>query len=44
MEVGSRDEANDDVDYPDIDLTRRVVDGKRAFMHKDGPPYEETEK
>jgi len=44
LEFGSRDEANDDVDYPDIDLLRRVVDGKRTFTHKDGTPYEETEK
>ncbi|MEE8351662.1 MAG: cupin domain-containing protein [Rhodospirillales bacterium] len=43
LEVGSRND-DDDVDYPDIDLLRRVIDGKRAFTHKDGTPYEETEK
>jgi uncharacterized cupin superfamily protein len=37
LEVGSRD-ADDDVDYPDIDLIRRKKDGKRVFFHKDGTP------
>ncbi len=41
LEVGSRDEANDDVDYPDIDMIRRTRDGQRVFLHKDGTPYEE---
>jgi uncharacterized cupin superfamily protein len=39
LEVGARDEANDDVDYPDIDLIRRKKDGRRVFLHKDGTPY-----
>ncbi len=39
LEVGSRDEANDEVDYPDIDLIRRKKDGARVFFHKDGTPY-----
>jgi len=38
LEVGSRD-ARDDVDYSDIDMIRRVRDGARAFLHKDGTPY-----
>ncbi len=39
LEVGNRDKANDDVNYSDIDLIRRVADGKRVFLHKDGEPY-----
>ena len=39
LEVGSREEANDDVDYSDIDLIRRKKDGKRVFFHKDGTAY-----
>ena len=39
LEVGARDEANDDVDYSDIDLIRRKKDGARVFFHKDGTPY-----
>lgn len=39
LEVGNRDEANDEVDYPDIDLIRRKKDGKRVFFHKDGESY-----
>ncbi len=39
LEIGTRDEANDDVDYSDIDLIRRKKDGKRVFFHKDGTPY-----
>ena len=39
LEVGTCDEANDDVDYPDIDLIRRKKDGRRVFLHKDGTPY-----
>ena len=29
----------DDVNYSDIDLIRRVEDGKRVFLHKDGQAY-----
>lgn len=38
LEVGDRN-PNDEVDYPDIDLQFRSVDGRRAFVHKDGTPY-----
>lgn len=37
LEIGARDPARDDVDYPDIDLMIRA--GARAFAHKDGKPY-----
>ncbi|HEV2269668.1 MAG TPA: cupin domain-containing protein [Steroidobacteraceae bacterium] len=37
LEVGSRNPANDGVDYPDLDLTIRA--GTRSFLHKDGTPY-----
>ncbi len=39
LEVGARDEANDDVDYSDIDLIRRKKDAKRVYFHKDGTAY-----
>ena len=39
LEVGARDEADDAVDYSDIDLIRRKKDGKRVFFHKDGTAY-----
>ena len=38
LEVGNNDKA-DDVTYPDMDLIRRVKDGNRVFLHKDGTPY-----
>ena len=38
LEVGNKDKA-DDVNYPDIDLIRRVEDGNRVFLHKNGTPY-----
>ncbi len=38
LEVGDRSEG-DDVDYPDIDLLIREVDGERRYVHKDGRPY-----
>ncbi len=38
LEVGGRD-AQDDVDYPDIDMMRRTRDGARVFLHKDETPY-----
>ena len=38
LEVGNRDKA-DDVNYPDVDLIRRVEDGNRVFLHGDGTPY-----
>ena len=37
LEVGSRREDQDAVDYPDIDL--RIPEGARRYHHKDGRPY-----
>lgn len=37
LEVGSRREAEDAVDYPDIDL--RIPQGTRRYHRKDGTPY-----
>ena len=37
LEVGTRDPAQDAVDYPDIDLM--LTRGERRFRHKDGTPY-----
>jgi uncharacterized cupin superfamily protein len=38
LEVGDR-RAGDEVDYPDIDLLIRMVDGKPAYVRKDGSRY-----
>lgn len=38
LEAGDRNEG-DEVDYPDIDLLVRFVDGERKYVHKDGTPY-----
>ena len=38
LEVGDRTEG-DEVDYPDIDMLIRVIDGERKYVHKDGTPY-----
>lgn len=38
LEVGDRREG-DEVDYPDIDMLVRSVDGKRRYVRKDGTPY-----
>jgi uncharacterized cupin superfamily protein len=38
LEVGDRT-AGDEVNYPDDDLKVIQVDGKWAFVHKDGTPY-----
>jgi uncharacterized cupin superfamily protein len=38
LEVGDRTEG-DEVDYPDIDLLVRQVDGVERYVHKDGTPY-----
>lgn len=35
LEIGDRTEG-DDCSYPDIDLAIRVIDGKHAFVSKDG--------
>jgi uncharacterized cupin superfamily protein len=37
LEVGSRKEAAEEVDYPDIDL--HIPKGSDTFHHKDGRPY-----
>jgi uncharacterized cupin superfamily protein len=37
LEVGSRKAADDEADYPDIDL--RFLKGRGGFSHKDGKPY-----
>ncbi len=37
LEIGSRKPAEDDVDYPDIDL--HAPKGREAYTHKDGRPY-----
>jgi uncharacterized cupin superfamily protein len=39
LEIGDRS-AGDEVDYPDIDLLTRFVDGERRYVHKDGTPYD----
>ena len=38
LEVGDRAQG-DDVDYPDVDMLARWVDGVRKFVRKDGTPY-----
>jgi len=38
LEVGDRT-PGDEIDYPDIDLARRQVDGEERYVHKDGTPY-----
>jgi uncharacterized cupin superfamily protein len=38
LEVGDRTPA-DEVDYSDIDMMVRWVDGEERFLHKDGTPY-----
>ncbi|MEO7496338.1 MAG: cupin domain-containing protein [Massilia sp.] len=38
LEVGDRS-AGDEGSYPDDDLKALLVDGKWAFVHKDGTPY-----
>jgi uncharacterized cupin superfamily protein len=37
LEVGTRTQTGDAVDYPDIDLM--IPEGSRAYFHKDGTPY-----
>ena len=41
LEVGSRREAEDGADYPDIDLT--LYSGESEYRHKDGTPYVDTQ-
>jgi uncharacterized cupin superfamily protein len=38
LEVGDRT-AGDEVDYADIDMTVRWVDGEERYLRKDGTPY-----
>jgi len=38
LEVGDRT-PGDEVDYPDIDLALRRIDGAERYVHKDGTPY-----
>ncbi len=38
LEVGDRT-SGDDVDYPDIDMLVRWIDGEKKYVHKDGTPY-----
>ena len=38
LEVGDRT-AGDEVDYSDIDMTVRWVDGEERYLRKDGEPY-----
>jgi uncharacterized cupin superfamily protein len=40
LEVGSRREAEDGCDYPDIDLT--LAKGSSEYQHKNGAPYADT--
>jgi len=37
LEVGARKTADDEGDYPDIDL--RFLKGDGGYVHKDGTPY-----
>jgi len=39
LEVGDRS-GGDNVDYPDIDLMTRFIDGERRYVHNDGTPYD----
>ena len=38
LEIGTRS-ADDDVDYPDIDMKGQKRDGRYRFFHKNGDPY-----
>ena len=38
IEVGDRG-AGDEVDYPDINMQRRNIDGEPRFVRRDGTPY-----
>jgi uncharacterized cupin superfamily protein len=39
LEVGSRREDVDEVDYPDIDMAVRQQDGRQVIVRKNGEPY-----
>jgi len=38
LEIGDRS-PGDAVDYADIDMTARTIDGRWTYLHKDGKPY-----
>jgi uncharacterized cupin superfamily protein len=38
LEIGDR-RPEDAVQYPDVDLQVRPLDGRRRYLHKDGTPY-----
>ena len=38
LEIGDRQDG-DEVDYPDIDMQVKWIDGGRRYVHKDGTPY-----
>jgi uncharacterized cupin superfamily protein len=38
LEIGTRS-ADEDAEYPDIDLRMQKRDGKPVFLHKSGEPY-----
>ncbi len=38
LEIGDR-AADDECDYPDIDMLVRWIDGEEKYVHKDGTPY-----
>jgi uncharacterized cupin superfamily protein len=38
LAIGDRRD-DDEVDYPDIDMAVRIIDGEGRFTHKDGTPY-----
>jgi uncharacterized cupin superfamily protein len=42
LEVGTRHEDVDEVDYPDIDMAVRQHGGRRMFVRKSGEPYGPT--
>ena len=42
LEVGTRRDEVDEVDYPDIDMVIRHRDGRQTFVRKDGEPYGPT--
>jgi uncharacterized cupin superfamily protein len=39
LEVGTRREDVDEIDYPDIDMAVRLLDGRQEFVRKNGEPY-----
>ena len=41
LEIGSRKVAQDEGEYPDIDL--RFLKGRGGYAHKDGTPYPASE-